>query len=239
MSLSSEQVEMLQSFQEISQIHDEELAIQILTNSDWNLEAALSQFIGQEDDFDHRPARNERNINGTAQPPPSSVAGTSTHRSETPPTALTPTETAGGGLLDLLMYPLQWLFQVQSTMINPARDAQRFISDFNSSFGLRGPRFHDNSYQSAVATAFRESKFLLIYLHSPLHEDTDRFCEQVLCSPQFVEMTSANVVLWGGRVFDPEAYGLSTQLGVSAYPFMALLICQSARSAQIADRIQG
>lgn len=215
---------------------DEALSLQVLQAHDWNLEECLTNFVSPEevrrtpqqdaggsDDDEVDISFQQHQFNTSA--PLNEVANTAAE--------------GGGGLLDILFTPIRWLFQVKSVPLNPTRDAQKFIAEFTSAYGSRAPSFHDSSYQSAVATAFEESKFLLIYLHSPLHEDTDKFCQEVLCSPQFIELTQGGVVTWGGRVFDPEAYGLSAQLGVSAFPFMALLVCQSNRVAQIADRIQG
>lgn len=47
------------------------------------------------------------------------------------------------------------------------------------------------------------------------------------------------MVVWGGSVWNPEPYNLSLQLKVSTFPFLALLSCESERSVQILDRIQG
>ena len=93
-----------------------------------------------------------------------------------------------------LFLPLRWLFQTHPIALNPeagititisnipssssslplsspssSKDTRRFIQDFESSFGSQHPSFHENGYQSAVSYAHRNSKFLLIYLHSPMH----------------------------------------------------------------------
>jgi hypothetical protein len=240
-SLNADQLQTLQTFQEISQITDESLCLQILQANRWNLEASLTQFMGNEDrSIDEENDNTDEDPLGHGYASGSSRTSSSERTAERTTMQETPIGNAdGGSILDLLFIPLRWLFQTRPMSLNPSRDAQKFIAEFSASYGLNGPRFHDNSYQSAVATAFQESKFLLVYLHSPLHEDTDRFCNQVLCSQQFANVTNNNVIMWGGKVFDPEAYGLSSQLGVSTFPFLALLMCQSSRVAQIADRVQG
>lgn len=40
----------------------------------------------------------------------------------------------------------------------------------------RKPLFLAESYREAVQEAARQHKFLLVYLHSPLHQDTSQFC---------------------------------------------------------------
>lgn len=139
----------------------------------------------------------------------------------------------------LLGSSLRWLFQSRPMALNPANDAQRFVDDFESNYGNHHPQFHIGSYQSAVLAAFQQSKFLVVYLHSPIHDDTSKFCTQLLSSDPFITMMEQNAIIWAGRVWDPEAYSLSSQLGASAFPFVALLMCQSNRSVQIVDRIQG
>jgi hypothetical protein len=63
---------------------------------------------------------------------------------------------------------------------------------------------------------------------------------QVLCSERITRIVNGNEMLvWGGSVWDPEPYNLSLQLKVSTFPFLALLLCESERSVQILDRIQG
>jgi FAS-associated factor 2 len=144
-----------------------------------------------------------------------------------------------GSLLDLLFVPFRWLFQTHSATINANQDVQNFISEFRAQYGSNHPAFHSGSYQSAVAAAFDSTKFVLVYLHSPLHEDADRFCQEVLMSSEFLALASDQMIVWGGKIWDAEAYGLSTQLKAAAYPFLALLIPQSSRVVQIVERVQG
>ena len=47
------------------------------------------------------------------------------------------------------------------------------------------------------------------------------------------------MIVWGGSIWNTEPYNLSLQLQVSTFPFLALLSCESERSVQILDRIQG
>ena len=60
----------------------------------------------------------------------------------------------------------------------------------------------------ALETAKRELKFLVVYLHSPGHQDADRFCRQTLCSPQFTEFLQ-DKVLFGASVETNEGFRVS------------------------------
>jgi FAS-associated factor 2 len=144
------------------------------------------------------------------------------------------------GIFDLLFVPLLWLFQSQPLSLNPDRDTERFVDEFNGKYGeSTHPTLITSSYQETVQNAHIQSKFLLVYLHSPLHEESDHFCKHVLCGRELAALFAGPVLLWAGSVWDPEAYGLSSQLRASAFPFLALLVCQSPRMVQIVDKIQG
>jgi hypothetical protein len=250
--LTDQQQQILTNFQEIVDINDDDLCIAILSRNQWSLEAAVNNWSNP---GGSSPSTTANPLNSTYQSGNSS-SRTSTSRSssgsagglvagnnaglETANVGLpTNQQGEGGGLLDLIFLPFRWLFQARPLSLNPNRDAENFISEFRRNYGSTQIPFHSGSYQSAVELAFQQSKFLLIYLHSPIHEDNDSFCRQVLCNQQFIDFVNETSVVWGGNVWDPEAYGLSSQLSVTAFPFLGLLVCQSARVVQIADRVQG
>lgn len=247
LQLSESQRTMLQSFQEIANINDEYLCMQILQQNNWDLSSALGQFVGNtNNESASSSSRSEGSVTRRTNRTTETV--TSQQRVHTPSSSSVVNNASDrhnrdnegtGGLLGLLIVPLRWLFQARPLSLNPDQDTQKFIDEYNMKYSPTHPTFHAGSYQSAVAHAFEQSKFLLVYLHSPLHEDSQRFCRGVLAAPAVVTYANQNLVTWTGRVWDPEAYGLSTQLRASSFPFVALLVCQSNRTVQIADRIQG
>ena len=126
---------------------------------------------------------------------------------------------------------MKWLFQARQLTINPDQETRLFLTNFERQYSDVHPDFHGRSYISAVRQAHRESKFLIIYLHSPLHENTERFCQQVLCKREVAEYCDNNVVTWAGSVWNTESYRLSHQLRVATYPFVAMLMCRSESEA--------
>jgi hypothetical protein len=72
-----------------------------------------------------------------------------------------------------------------------------------------------------------------------MHEDTQKFCQQTFCTQSFSSFADQNMITWIGKVWDPEAYGLSIQYKVTAFPYCALLVCQSQRSVQIVAKFEG
>jgi FAS-associated factor 2 len=257
--LTPTQQQTLRSFQEITQVTDEYLALQILQQNGWMLEPSLSTFMhdGMMDDNESedeyevaespyqqqqdlaRPQHSLPSRVSSTLPANQGVGGTNVREVLSPVQNNNNNDDEGGSLLDLLFVPLRWLFQTRSATIDTNQDVHHFISEFRAQYGPNHPAFHVGSYQSAVSAAFDSTKFVLVYLHSPLHEDADRFCQEVLMSSEFLALASDQMIVWGGKIWDAEPYGLSTQLNAAAFPFLALLIPQSSRVVQIVERVQG
>ena len=58
----------------------------------------------------------------------------------------------------------------------------------------------------ALSKAREELQFLLVYIHSPAHRDTPKFCQDVLCSQEFIDFVDERMLFWG--------VGINTQEGV-------------------------
>jgi hypothetical protein len=52
----------------------------------------------------------------------------------------------------------------------PAQQAAEFVASFTAEYGANGPRFLQQGWGQATATAHSQFKFLFVYLHSPEHE---------------------------------------------------------------------
>lgn len=86
-----------------------------------------------------------------------------------------PVVDAGGGSSRYF----QWLFQSVPTALNPDEDCKLYVRDYENTYGAERLNFFNGSYTKAVQHAYQSSKFLLVYLHSPLHGDTEAFCRSV------------------------------------------------------------
>jgi len=51
-----------------------------------------------------------------------------------------------------------------------------FVAVFESKYGSVHPNFNCGTARSALLKAKREAKMLMVYLHHPLHDNTDLFC---------------------------------------------------------------
>lgn len=109
--------------------------------------------------------------------------------------------------------------------ISGAEAARRFVQSYEERYNGRGatPPFVVQNYKRAAAQARTESKFLLVYLHSPIHEDTDDFCEQTLSSPDVLSAIGDGYCLWGGSVEFSEPYMLMNEhIAPSTFPSLSV-----------------
>lgn len=160
--LTPEQVMTLHQFAEITHITDENLCRSILFQNNWNLEVAVDNFVRGTDS-------NRNSINGAVNPSYSNRGSRRGNR-DAPPLP---------GVFDMFITPLRWLFQTHPESLNPVEDCRRHLADFTNAYGHNGPTFRESSYNQAIAAAFRQGKLLLIYLHSPMHDETSKFCRWV------------------------------------------------------------
>jgi len=70
--------------------------------------------------------------------------------------------------------------------------------------------------QEAALAAHRQYRFLLVYLHSPEHEDTARFCAETLCDAALTEHVDRNYVAWGGDIRRTDAFRVGANFQHSA-----------------------
>ncbi|KAL3159233.1 hypothetical protein ABBQ32_011205 [Trebouxia sp. C0010 RCD-2024] len=117
---------------------------------------------------------------------------------------------------------------------DPPRSAASFKQTMQQRYGTSCPEFLETSWQDAAAQAHRQYKFLLVYLHSADHEDTDQFCHQTLCDPTFTHYVSENFLCWGGDVRKTDAFTFSSMLHVSRYPYIGLLSGSGNRTKRVA-----
>eukprot|EP01043_Picozoa_sp_COSAG02_P017666 COSAG02_NODE_805_length_16972_cov_36.668287_11_plen_320_part_00 len=53
-------------------------------------------------------------------------------------------------------------------------------------------------------------------------------CRDVLCNAEAAGYMTENFVVWAGDVSQPEAYKLSSQMGVTGFPFLAVFLCKGS-----------
>jgi FAS-associated factor 2 len=77
--------------------------------------------------------------------------------------------------VELLFSPLSFVLG-DGEPEDPQVSARAFTHALRRRYGDVFPRFEHTSFRDAVSTARTASKFLLVFLHSNIHDDADAFC---------------------------------------------------------------
>ena len=140
-------------------------------------------------------------------------------------------------LFRLLTLPFNLFLYPENT--DPLQDISTFVQNFESKYGESHPQFYNGSYSQAVAEAKRDLKFLVVYLHNNLHEDTEDFCKQVLTHLEVVNYIKRNsLIFWACSINLKEGYLVSKIMRENTYPFLALVALKNNRMI-IAKKFQG
>jgi len=125
------------------------------------------------------------------------------------------------------------------SLSDPKGACLKFLTEFEMKYGNIHPDFVEGSYNDALNTAKTSFKFLVIYLHSGLHQDTDAFCRDTLCTELISDFLDENFVSWAGNINTSEAFRISNVLSTTTYPFFAVICNNSIGGLTILDRVQG
>ena len=148
--------ELVERFQEVTSMQNSDFARTFLQQHSFQLDSAIAAYMA-----------------GELEPPPPSRG------------AATPAEAGqvAEGQGQPRSWPVRMLGRALRLLFGPSRPvsfgpsaAQAFVDRFEREYGQVHPSFVVDGYKQAVQLATAQSKFLLVYLHSPLHQDTPRFC---------------------------------------------------------------
>lgn len=130
-------------------------------------------------------------------------------------------------------------FWPPTTPFDPHLDVLRFRESFNEEFGFQHPEFFSGTYAQVLEKAKKDLQFLLVYLHSQNHPDTNRFCRTTLASTQLMNFViEHNLLVWGCSVESGEGCRVSQALRESRYPFLAVVVLRQNRM-MIVGRFEG
>lgn len=92
---------------------------------------------------------------------------------------------ASKGFVELLFSPLSFVLG-DGEPEDPQVAARAFTHSLRRRYGDVFPRFEHTSFRDAVSTARTASKFLLVFLHSNIHDDADAFCRYLYGSAYWI-----------------------------------------------------
>lgn len=244
--------QLIAHFQEITGIEDEDKILEHLRSRQWNLEAAVQDALNEKEGI--RPVYGDTSSSPSeplAQRVPTSVATTSTGAGREVARragwfewfanmAVLPLQLVVGAINDLFQFAVGFLFGNEPVgSQNPQADALQFIVEFESQYGPSHPPFLVKSYDEALAQARKDLQFLLVYVHSPGHQDAAWFCKEVMASREFIGFVASNMILcFGVSVKTEEGVKVSYVLRENTYPFLALVVVKRSRLV-VCERIEG
>ncbi|XP_068707194.1 FAS-associated factor 2-like [Montipora foliosa] len=257
--------EILAQFQDITGCTDVEKCSIVLERHNWDIETAVQDTLNEAEGSQPVFHPLENSFDGSDQEDNVPVDSSVTHNwvsadrdnRATPTTStvvqrpiqswwlwvfsipLLPFRFASSVLTDVIRWigSLLWpsAFQARTT---PLEDVLHFKAEFEKDYGTTHPTFYQGSYSQALNDAKRELRFLLVYLHSSDHQDTEEFCSSTMTNEGFKEYVNGNMLFWAANVKSTEGYRVSRALREVTYPFLALICLRDSRMT-VAGRMEG
>jgi len=241
-SLTDNQKEILESFQNLSGEDDLEKTIKLLQRFNWDLEKAYQYYVGGDLNTNNSVGSSSSNLINNRE--------NSTYEIN----ANHPI----GQFLQLLFSPvrvalsiLKYIFNlfpnsVKKLIEGPESSrnarltcAEKFIQYYEENYGEKHPEFYRGTYKQALLDIKDNFQILIVIVNSPEHDDTPEFCRNVLGSDVFINyVQNKNFVVWAGSVNEKEGYKVNNVFGATTYPFIGLVVYQRRR-AIIAEKIEG
>jgi FAS-associated factor 2 len=215
--------EIIANFQAITGIDDVNRSIECLEAHNWNLETAAAVALSQHDPYYQSSGGVSSNIGNSAAAGPTRRGAAGSARIQQDVAA--PRDNVQNGAP-----PQQGIWGIISRLIGRddggrrrVNDTQRFIELFNLQHGTVHPTAHVGTFREAVDVAKRDFKFLVVYLHSPHHQDTMAFLRETLCTEVIQDFVDDNFVFWMGTLLFTEGYNTSSLLRASGFPYIAVI----------------
>ena len=230
-SLSPEQGELLVQLQDMTGLQDLGVCRALLESKDWDLEAVAREQLGGQSDSEEDLEEEEEvvEVNRAAVARPESSMGWLLYILTFPSRVITSSINIFWSFLSSLM-PGRVTNQTSGR-----EDVAQFCREFEQQFGPRHPAFTRLGYYQALEEAKRDLRFLLVYLHCEDHQDTERFCRQVLsCETVIQQIQDLNIMFWACSVRRAEGYKVSQALRENTYPFLSLIVLRQHRMVVVA-----
>jgi len=231
--LTPHQMDLLVQLQDLTGLDDLSVCRALLESKDWDLESVAREQLGM------LPSQQEiiEDVDPEQAPQP-----------HLPATVLSFPRTTIGWIMYLITFPgriltggvgVVWsvftsLFGMNQRSSRPVGDPRGDVAAFSRQwedrYGDQHPPFNTGSYSQVLEEAKRDLRFLLVYLHCEEHQDTNRFCREVLSNSQVVgQIETSNIIFWGCSVDRAEGFRVSQALRENSYPFLAMIVLRQNR----------
>jgi len=223
-AMSHSRDETIANFQAITGIEDLNQCVAILEEHNWHLETAAAVALSQHDPYSQGAgamASMSTGMGAAAGPTRRAAAHSRVHAD-----AAAPRDNSQSGApprRGILGYLSRLIGGGDEGGRRRVDDTQRFVELFNMEHGTVHPTPHIGTFREAVDVAKRDFKFLLVYLHSPHHQDTPTFLRETLCTEVLQDFVDDNFVFWMGTLLFTEGYNASSLLRASGFPYLAVI----------------
>ena len=237
--LSPEQMDVLVQLQEITGLEDLAVCRALLESSNWDLESVAREQLGLGGPLGGGEPEVGDSEGEASDPEPRHQPQPLARHAASPLGWLLyiitiPNRIIAGGF-NIVWSVVSSLFGMSPP--NPNRqsgdgraDVAEFVREYSERYGSSHPPFNRGGYYQVLEEAKRDLRFLLVYLHSEEHQDTDNFCRNVLSSDAVKgELETSNIILWGCSVSRTEGYKVSQALRETSYPFLAMIVLRQHR----------
>ncbi|KAI7738133.1 hypothetical protein M8C21_014542 [Ambrosia artemisiifolia] len=237
-------------FQSITGLQDTDLCTEILSAHNWNLDQAISTITSTHQPPDPQP------IPFIEQPPNNQHVGPPNLAWKLITLPISIVSASLGlvsGAVGLGLWVVGGVLSYSFNMIglsnssarlvsvsNAVTEAREFVLQFEREYGdRRHVSFVEEGFMDALERSRREFKLLFVYLHSPDHPDTPRFCEGCLCDEVLVEFVNENFVAWGGSIRGSEGFKMSNSLKADRFPFCAVVMAATNQRIALLQQVEG
>jgi hypothetical protein len=183
--MSQHRDETIANFQAITGVDDVSQCVAILEQHNWHLETAAAVTLSQHDPFAQGSGSAGAAASMASGAGPAGPTRRAAAHARAQPDAAVPRDSAQNGAQQrrgILGFLSGLIGGGEEGGRRHADDTQRFIELFNLEHGTVHPTAHVGTFREAVDVAKRDFKFLVVYLHSPHHQDTPTFLRDTLCT---------------------------------------------------------
>ncbi|CAD5234368.1 unnamed protein product [Bursaphelenchus xylophilus] len=229
----------INQLKEICAITDE-LALSLLRNANWNVDAAVRNFFeggnvqDEESDYSEEDAPDAINDNDAQN----DIVQSSNNRPQSFFGWITslisiPMRLILWSLRDLIGFFYNVFGGPPLSVADPRDEIQNFVTEFQRKYDPDGTLpWLNMPYSNAVSEARRQVKYLVVYLHNPSSPSADIFARGYLLSPRFIEFMARNeCLIWGASIRTSEGYKVSYSVRDHNTPFISLFCSYDGRTA--------
>jgi len=264
--LSEEQASALAMFCEVTaDARDQQASLQLLKSCNWNVEQALQlHWATAEDEPMPQAASTAVGSSGgglgagpMAAPllgPGAGGAGASSAGRR--PQGLASEPVRGGGFgSSLFGWIARGIKQIGASVFNVLctfifgpggtlggnASGAAFNQALTASYGsqLVLPQFHEGSFTTAISTARRDVKLLVVFLHSEHSQYAQRFCTEVLGSDLIRNQLDEHFIVWGGDIARLEAHQVAQSIRVRQFPSFCVLLPANVEEIRVIGALHG